>query len=85
MVLSEENRLMLYIPPGFAHGFCVISDFAEVVYKCTEEYDPTAEAGIIWDDPEIGIQWPIKEPILSDKDSRWPRLKDAVNYFVYRE
>lgn len=83
VVLSDENKLMLYIPPGFAHGFCVLSEEAEVIYKCTEEYDPLAEAGIIWNDPEIGIQWPIKNPVISDRDSRWPRLRDAVNYFVY--
>ena len=83
VVLSEENKLMLYVPPGFAHGFCVLSEVAEVVYKCTEEYDPVAEAGIIWNDPEIGIKWPIEAPILSEKDSKWPRLRDAINHFVY--
>jgi len=82
--LSEENRLMLYIPPGFAHGFCVLSPKAEVVYKCTEEYDPHAEAGIIWNDREIGIEWPTKNPIISPKDASWPPLKEANNQFVYQ-
>ncbi|HDG98329.1 MAG TPA: dTDP-4-dehydrorhamnose 3,5-epimerase [Desulfobacterales bacterium] len=84
VVLSSENKRMLYIPPGFAHGFCVLSDVAEVLYKVTEEYAPECEAGIIWSDPEIGIQWPIKNPILSPKDARWPPLKEADNQFVYQ-
>mgnify|MGYP000459835698 FL=1 len=84
VVLSSENKRMLYIPPGFAHGFCVLSDVAEVLYKVTEEYAPECEAGIIWNDPEIGIQWPIKDPILSSKDARWPSLKEANNQFVYQ-
>lgn len=84
VVLSSENKRMLYIPPGFAHGFCVLSDVAEVLYKVTEEYAPECEAGIIWNDPEIGIQWPIKNPVLSLKDARWPSLKGANNQFVYQ-
>ncbi|MBC7218168.1 MAG: dTDP-4-dehydrorhamnose 3,5-epimerase [Candidatus Caldatribacterium sp.] len=81
--LSAENRKMLYIPAGFAHGFCVLSDVAEVVYKVTEEYAPECEAGIIWNDPEIGITWPIENPIVSPKDARWPPLEKAVNRFTY--
>jgi len=81
--LSAENKRMLYIPPGFAHGFCVLSDVAEVVYKVTEEYAPESEAGIIWNDPEVGIDWPIENPMLSAKDANWPILRDAVNRFVY--
>ena len=74
--LSEENRQMLYLPPGFAHGFLVLSDNAEFLYKCTEEYSPEADAGIIWNDPEIGIKWPIdeKEIIISEKDAALPLL-----------
>lgn len=82
--LSAENKLMLYIPPGFAHGFCVLSKEADVLYKCTSEYDPSAEAGIIWNDPDIGILWPITDPIISEKDSKWPRLCMAKNLFVYQ-
>lgn len=81
--LSEENFCMLYIPAGFAHGFCVLSDEAEVQYKCTEEYNAELDAGIRWDDPEINIKWPIKEPLLSDKDSKLPYLKDAKISFCY--
>jgi len=83
LVLSAQNKRMLYIPPGFAHGFCVLSRVAEIIYKTTEEYSPQHEAGIIWNDPEIGIEWPIKEPILSEKDKKWPPLKEAWNEFVY--
>ncbi|MGC9019580.1 MAG: dTDP-4-dehydrorhamnose 3,5-epimerase, partial [Candidatus Bipolaricaulaceae bacterium] len=81
--LSAENKRILYIPPGFAHGFCVLSDMAEVVYKVTEEYSPVHEAGIIWNDPEIGIEWPVERPIISPKDAKWPPLREAVNDFSY--
>lgn len=83
--LSADNRKMVYIPPGFAHGFVVLSDWAEVLYKVTEEYAPDCEAGIIWNDPEIGIQWPVKDPLLSERDAHWPSLSEAVNGFVYEE
>lgn len=83
MLLSSENKRLLYIPPGFAHGFCVLSDVAEVLYKVTEEYAPECEAGIIWNDPRIGIEWPIKHPIISSKDAQWPTLREAVNDFNY--
>ncbi|GFN23658.1 dTDP-4-dehydrorhamnose 3,5-epimerase [Thermanaeromonas sp. C210] len=82
--LSSENKRMLYIPPGFAHGFCVLSEAAEVLYKTTEEYAPECEAGIIWNDPDIRISWPVENPVLSPKDARWPPLKDAVNGFTYQ-
>jgi dTDP-4-dehydrorhamnose 3,5-epimerase len=75
--LSVENKRMLYIPPGFAHGFFVLSGVAEVLYKTTEEYAPEYDAGIIWNDPEIGVHWPIEEPILSAKDAALPRLSEA--------
>lgn len=76
--LSAINKKMLYyIPPGFAHGFAVISDTAQVLYKCTKEYDPEFEAGIRWNDPAIGINWPISDPIISEKDRSLPFLKDA--------
>ena len=76
--LSAENRHMLYVPPGFAHGFMVVSDMAEILYKCTCEYSPGDERGIIWNDPDIGIEWPLAEPVLSARDELHPRLKDIV-------
>ncbi len=81
--LSGENKHILYLPPGFAHGFQVLSATAEVLYKCTSEYSPADDRGIIWSDPEIGITWPLSEPLLSDKDMRHPLLKDAENNFVF--
>lgn len=66
--LSFENRKMIYIPEGFGHGFAVLSDFAEVQYKQTNYYDPSCEATLIWNDPEVGIKWPLVDPILSEKD-----------------
>lgn len=80
--LSEENKLMLWIPPGFAHGFVALED-AEVIYKCTKEYAPQYDRGIIWNDPELAIHWPIKNPILSLKDANLPNLKNAENNFEY--
>jgi dTDP-4-dehydrorhamnose 3,5-epimerase len=80
-VLSPDNFHMLYIPVGFAHGFCVLSDEADVIYKVTDEYAPECERGILWNDPEIGIQWPVTQPIVSAKDARLPLLKHADNDF----
>lgn len=74
--LSEENNRQLYIPPGFAHGFCVLSESADVVYKCTELYAPDCERTLLWNDPAIGITWPISAPILSAKDQAGKRLQD---------
>ncbi len=76
VILSEHNKYELYIPRGFAHGFLVLSEEAEVVYKTDNVYNPQAESGIIWNDPDIGINWPIDEPILSEKDRKWPRLNE---------
>ena len=76
--LSGENFRQLYIPAGFAHGFCVLSDLVDVEYKCTDYYDPGGEIGIAWDDPAIGVTWPVREPIVSDKDRRAPRLAAAL-------
>lgn len=72
--LSAENRRSVYIPAGFAHGFCVVSSVAEVVYKMTEEYSPELEWGARWDDPVLGIRWPVSAPRLSQRDSNWPPL-----------
>ena len=77
--LSEENKKMFFIPKNFAHGFVVLSDYAEFAYKCTDFYHPNDEGGIIWNDPEIGIEWPVDkdmELIISDKDTKWPTLKE---------
>lgn len=79
--LSAENRLMVYIPAGFAHGFLVTSDVAEVAYKCSAEYSPVSDRGIIWNDPNIAIKWPTSKPILSDKDSKHKTLDEADNNF----
>lgn len=76
--LSAENHREVYVPPGFAHGFCVTSDVAEVIYKCTDLYDPTDEFGIAWNDPEIAIRWPVENPIISEKDSRAPRISEIA-------
>lgn len=76
VTLSEENHRQLYIPSGFAHGFCVLSDTAEFLYKCSDYYAPSGERAILWNDPDIGIDWPIKNPILSEKDKSAPRFKD---------
>ena len=65
------------MPAGFIHGFCVTSERAEVEYKCTDLYDPGGELGVIWNDPDIGIEWPVREPVLSGKDAAAPRLKDV--------
>ena len=81
--LSEENRKLLYVPEGFAHGFCVSSETAEIIYYCTKEYAPDYDRGIIYNDPDIAIDWPLKQPTLSDKDSKLPFLKDAENSFEY--
>lgn len=82
VVLSEKNRQMLYVPEGFAHGFCVLSEEADFVYKVTAEYSPELDTGIFWNDQAIGIEWPIAEPTLSQKDARLPLLRDAGVDFV---
>ena len=82
-ILSENNHKLLYIPEGFAHGFCVLSEEADILYKVSQEYSPENEKGIIWNDPEINIAWPIDKPILQEKDSKLPILKNIDNDFVY--
>ncbi|EKE03252.1 MAG: hypothetical protein ACD_20C00228G0018 [uncultured bacterium] len=77
VVLSEQNRQMLYVPAGFAHGFLVLSDEAEVLYKATEEYSPENDRGIIWNDHEIGVNWQMDNPIVSEKDEILPYLQEA--------
>lgn len=85
VILSEQNKRSLYVPGGFAHGFCVLSQIAEVVYKTTDVYSAESEAGIVWNDRDLRIEWPIKQPILSEKDSRLPGLKNADIKFHYKE
>jgi len=75
--LSDENHRQLWIPPGYAHGFCVLSDVADFQYKCTAFYDPDSDAGVVWNDPDLAIDWPVSEPLLSAKDEVLPSLKDA--------
>ena len=75
--LSADNRAMLYIPAGFAHGFCALSELAEVLYMAGKEYSPNHERGIVWNDSQLGIDWPVKKPILSAKDQAWPRLSEV--------
>ncbi|EFK97250.1 dTDP-4-dehydrorhamnose 3,5-epimerase, partial [sediment metagenome] len=82
-ILSEENRNMIYIPQGFAHGFCVLSQGADVIYKISGVYSPQDEAGIIWNDVDLGIEWPMETPIVSGKDGRWPAFKEADIKFEY--
>lgn len=76
VTLSGENKQQLYIPEGFAHGFCVLSETAEFLYKCTDFYSPKDERGIIWNDPDLAIDWPIKEPLISEKDGLYPKLSE---------
>jgi dTDP-4-dehydrorhamnose 3,5-epimerase len=74
--LSADNFRQMFIPPGFAHGFCVLSEVADVFYKCTDFYDRSDEIGFRWNDPAVGISWPIKDPLLSEKDAVLPTLSE---------
>lgn len=76
--LSVDNRRQLYIPQGFAHGFCVTSEHAVFAYKCTQYYTPAAELSVLWNDPDLGIEWPMSEPLLSKKDAIAPRLQEIA-------
>jgi dTDP-4-dehydrorhamnose 3,5-epimerase len=78
LVLSEENNRQIFVPEGFAHGFCVLSESAHVAYKCSDYYDPDDERGLHWSDPDIAIDWPLKDPILSAKDSQFGYLRDLA-------
>jgi len=83
IVLSEENRRIMYVPPGFAHGFCVLEDDTEFLYKVTDVYSPQDEGGVIWNDPDLGIPWPEvgMDYVFSEKDKHYPRLKDLDSPF----
>ncbi len=76
--LNDENHRQLWIPAGYAHGFCVISEVADFEYKCTDLYFPQDEGGLIWNDPDVAIPWPISAPRLSDKDTRNPTLREMI-------
>ncbi|MFG0297853.1 MAG: dTDP-4-dehydrorhamnose 3,5-epimerase [Maioricimonas sp. JB045] len=81
VTLSEDNRRAVYIPPGFAHGFCVVSETADVFYKCTDFYAPQHERTLLWNDPAVGVDWPVPgEPILSEKDRHGQPLSDVECY-----
>ena len=74
--LTPESGLQMYLPEGFAHGFCVLSSSADVVYKCTDFYAPEHEYGLLWSDETVNIDWPVTDPAVSDKDNKYPKLKD---------
>ena len=79
VILSAENKKQFFIPKNFAHGFLVLSDYAEFAYKCTDFYHPNDEGGLLWSDPEIGIEWPIEDGMeltISDKDQKWTGIKE---------
>ena len=76
--LNDENHRQLWVPPGYAHGFCVLSEVADYQYKCTDLYFPEDEGGLIWNDPDVNIPWPISEPQLSAKDMHNPGLRDLI-------
>ncbi len=87
---SAENRLQMFAPAGFARGFCVLSDFAEIQYKCTSIYNPKGESSILWKDERIGIDWPVENPLLSDRDRKAQTLSEWLerpesDYFTYPE
>lgn len=82
-ILSEDNHRLLYVPPGFGHGFCVISDTAALAYKVTKPYSAECDAGFMWNDPNVNVEWPIEEPTLSAKDIALPLLADIDNPFSY--
>ena len=76
VVISDEDKQQIYIPEGFAHGFCVLSDTAFLSYKCSDLYAPDCEGGILWSDPDLNIDWPLEQPLLSGKDSQYPCLNE---------
>lgn len=78
VMLTADNHRHFWVPEGFAHGFCVLSEFATFTYQCTALYDAKADAGIRWNDADLGIDWPLSEPLLSDKDGKTPLLKDVA-------
>ena len=85
--LSDENRRQVFIPEGFAHGFCVISEYAVLMYKCSDFYARECEGGILWSDPDLNIRWPVENPLVSEKDMKLPRFRDLATdrLPVYRQ
>ena len=79
VALTAENFKQVYIPPGFAHGFCVVSPVAQVEYKCTDVYDPSSELGVAWNDPALAITWPVTQPLLSSRDANHPTLAEQTD------
>jgi dTDP-4-dehydrorhamnose 3,5-epimerase len=77
--LSDANGHQLFVPVGFGHGFCVLSDEADVAYKLSSYFDPETESGIAWDDPDVGVEWPVDDPVVSERDSSAPRLADVAD------
>jgi dTDP-4-dehydrorhamnose 3,5-epimerase len=77
--LDDERHLQFLVPVGFAHGFCVLSDVADVAYKLSSLYDPATEAGIAWDDPDVAVEWPVSEPMLSERDKTAPKLAEIAD------
>lgn len=80
VLLSAENQRQFFVPAGFAHGFCVLSPSALFLYKCSDFYSPEAEGGICWNDPDLGIPWPVRSPILSQRDSRFTPLSEVASH-----
>jgi dTDP-4-dehydrorhamnose 3,5-epimerase len=77
--LDDESHRQLYVPVGFGHGFAVLSDEADVTYQLSSTYDPATESGIAWDDPEVGVEWPVEDPLLSERDKQAPRLAQVAD------
>jgi dTDP-4-dehydrorhamnose 3,5-epimerase len=84
ITLSGEDHKQMYVPPGYAHGFCVLSENAVFSYKCTDYYESSCEGGILWNDPDLGIKWPIENPLLSEKDASYCQLKDIDSSLLPR-
>ncbi|MEH7238316.1 dTDP-4-dehydrorhamnose 3,5-epimerase [Bacillus sp. JJ1562] len=83
VILSESNKRQILVPKGFAHGICTLVENTQIMYKVDEYYSPEHDRGIVWNDPTLNIEWPVKNPILSEKDQSLPLLKDAENSFLY--
>ena len=82
VLLTGKNKLQFYVPPGFAHGFCVLSEIADFQYKCTDYYDPNDESGLLWNDQELAIQWPLQSPLLSEKDKVQPTFSEIKSRLI---